>query len=92
METLSREEKIQQGLKAAALLDNADLMSFFTDELERIKVCMVNTRPDEGKERNLLYYQHYALNELVASLTAYKEAAITEIEALEAENNQKEVN
>ena len=89
---LTREEKIDLGLRATSLLDNADLMSFFKDELDRIKVCMVNTRPDEGKERNLLYYQHFGLSEFIDSLTAYKEAAITEIEALEAENNQKEVN
>ena len=85
MDQLEREEKIKVGLRAVEILENEAIMTFFKDELERIKVCMFNTRPDETKERNQLYYQHFGLSEFLESLKAYKHAAIEEIEALESE-------
>ena len=78
---MSDEEIVAYGLKAAALLDNTDLMWFFRDELERIKISTFNTTPDEGKVRDSLYQRHNALVEFLNSLVAYKDAATNLMES-----------
>lgn len=72
---MTREQKLQLGLNAARILEDENIMFFLSDELERIKTASFNTLPDEGKRRSELYYQHYALNEFVNSLVAYRSAA-----------------
>jgi hypothetical protein len=83
---LTQEELIDRGLKAAQILENESLMSFFAEQLQDIQTSLFNTEPDNSKERNSLYYRHRGVTEFLHSLEAYKTAASDIIAALDAED------
>lgn len=72
---MTQEELLQKGRAAHVVLSNDTIMSAFEELKEDLKTQMVSTSPEQSKERNILYYQHLALENVVAYLSAYALAA-----------------
>ena len=81
---MTQEELVVRGARAETLLTNVDLMSF----IEELKALLLegigNTEPDDHKTRSALYFEHRALNSLIAHLETYRQTA-TQIHANESE-------
>lgn len=75
---------IERGLRAARILENEDLMSFFDEQKDLIKEALFNTTPDMGAKRDNLFYQHLGVEHFLQSLAAYKDAAAAILEAATA--------
>jgi len=69
------EELVVRGQRAEALLANVDLMSFIEELKELLLEGIGNTEPNEYKLRDASYYEHRALNSLIAHLKLYSETA-----------------
>jgi hypothetical protein len=72
---MDQEELLKKGRAAKAVLSNTTIMSAFEELQEDLKTQMVSTSPDQSKERNILYYQHLGVVNLLAYLSTYAAAA-----------------
>jgi hypothetical protein len=72
---MTQEELLQKGKAAQAVLSNETIMSAFAELQEDLKTQMVNTSPEQSKERNVLYFQHLGVQNLLAYLSTYAAAA-----------------
>jgi hypothetical protein len=72
---ITQEELVVRGEKALAILNNEDLMSFVEELKGFFLECIGNTEPDDHKQRTALYYEHRALNSIIAHLVTYRETA-----------------
>lgn len=77
MAELTTEELITKGLNAAHCLADVALMGFISEMAADALTCIGNSEPEHHKERNQLYYEHRALNDLVARLRTYRDNAET---------------
>jgi hypothetical protein len=80
---LTQEDVLKRGMKAAKVLSDESLMSFFQEELDLLKQCIVNTQPFESKTRDSLYNQYHALKSFLESLDQYVSAANEIVKASE---------
>ncbi len=80
---LTQEDILKKGMKAIKVLSDEDLMSFFQEELESLKQCIVNTQPFESKTRDSLYNQFHALKSFLEGLNQYVSAANEIVKASE---------
>lgn len=80
---MTTEQILDKGLKAARVLNNEDLMSFFSSEKELLLLSIANTQPHEVKTRESLYYQYHALTSFFEGLKQYVSAAEEIVRAAE---------
>lgn len=87
---MTREELIERGANARALLDNETFQTVVADLFKSFEVRLFATHPDDGKERNNLYHQHVALQSIVGTLkhwAAMGEVALAEVESEDDEDD-----
>lgn len=86
MQANTQEAMIERGMRAARILENEDIMSFFEEQKAIIKDCLFNTDPEDSKGRDTLFYQHMGVEQFIQTLVAYQTAATRILEASTAED------
>lgn len=72
---MDQELVIRRGAAAAALLSNTDFEWFFEDLTQRTLEAILNTKPDETKARENLYFQLNGLRDLLGTMQSYADAS-----------------
>lgn len=72
---LTQEQRVHLGTQAARILGDEALMGFISEMRADYLTCIGNTQPDDKTTRETLYYRVAGLTDLLATLTAYREAA-----------------
>ena len=87
---MDQELVIQRGAAAAALLSNRDFNWFFEDLTHLTLESILNTKPEDTKARENLYFQLNGLRDLLGTMQSYADAAEAirvknELQAMEEE-------
>lgn len=73
------------GTQASLYLQDETFAGFIEAMKGDLLTCIGNTEPEDHKTRNVLYYQHRGLIDLMAHLTEYSAAASLILTTREAE-------
>lgn len=82
---------IERGLHAANILHDEMTMSFFEELKALIRENIVNTNPEASADRERLYYQYHAIEDVVGVMNSYvmaREKAIQQMDAEEHDDTQ----
>jgi hypothetical protein len=72
---LTEDEVLARGLKAAAILNEPAHIEFYEELKRDTLACIGNTAPEDTRGREVLYYRHQGIVDLVGTLEQYKLAA-----------------
>jgi len=72
---LTEEEIVHRGRVASALLSNEELLWFIDHYKSLVLESITQTKPDQAQERESLYYQHKALDDLLGIMQSYSDAS-----------------
>lgn len=71
---MTEDDIVKRGAIAASLFDNPDFMWFF-DHLKQLTLESISqTKPEQTKEREALYYQHKAVDDVLGIMMSYVDA------------------
>jgi len=71
---LTEDDIVRRGAIAASLFDNPDFMWFFDHYKQLTLEAIGQTKPTQYDEREQLFYQHRAVDEVIGIMQSYIDA------------------
>jgi hypothetical protein len=72
---MTEDDIVRRGAIAASLFDNPDIMWFFNHYKELTLESIGQTKPEQYDQREQLFYQHRAVDEVLGIMMSYVDAA-----------------
>ena len=85
MTEFTEEDIVKRGAIAASLFDTPDYMWFFDHYKQLTLESIGQTKPEQTTEREQLFYQHRAVDEVLGIMMSYVDAA----KAIHAKNESE---
>jgi len=72
---LTQEDIVRRGMVANAILQSEDNQWFYSHLKSLILDSITQTKPEQAQEREQLYFQHRAIDDLLGIMHSYVDAA-----------------